>query len=185
MNPLLFSRRMSLNQLPSVINIPAELDEAMRGFTTKGLQKTPSVEANAVVCYDGSKFYLENKATGSTNASAATTHAGVAGVGAYHSHPGNSRIDVGDFKQMLDRDRRNENFSLVDGSAERRSALFKTIDSPTMVTSDILEALKAQERYEKKHTYDSADEIVEVARCAFMGYYEGRGRTLYRVYPRS
>jgi hypothetical protein len=181
MNALLFSRRMSLAQLPPVINIPPELDEAMREFTTKGLQQNPKAEANAVICHDGSKFYLVNMAFGSKDASS-TDHKGVAGVGTYHSHPENSRIDVGDFMKMLEKDRRNENFSLVDGSGERRSALFKTVDSPTMFTSDIQ---KAQESYKKKHAYDSADQIVEVARCAFMGYYEGRGRILYRVYPRS
>jgi len=51
-----------------------------------------------------------------------------------------------------------------------------------MFTSDIQ---KAQDDYKPKRVYDPADEIVETARCAFMGYYEGRGRILYRVYPAS
>jgi hypothetical protein len=177
MGPLLSSRNMRLKQLPEIIHLPVELDAAMNALTTKGLQQNPSVEANAVICFDG-KFSLKNKALGSSNSST-TDHKGVNGVGAYHSHPRNSIIDAGDFMKMLGVDRKTENFSLVDGSAGKRSALFKTVDSPTILTADINKAVV------KQSGMGLHDAIVEIARCAFMGYYEGRGLVLYRVYPKS
>ena len=185
MGPLLGSRHMRLKQLPEIISLPVELDAAMNELTTKGLREKTSasgldlgVEANAVICYVDGKFSLENKALGSRGSST-TNHKGVNGVGAYHSHPGNNIIDAGDFMKMLELDRKTENFSLVDGSGGKRSALFKTVDSPTILTTDITGAL------DKVSGMGLHDAIVEIARCAFMGYYEGRGLVLYRVYPKS
>jgi hypothetical protein len=188
LDPLRFSKGMRLGQLPAVIEIPGYLNDAIRELTTKGLQQKPrGVEANALICFDGQKYYLGNKALGSHNAST-TDHDLGDRVGVYHSHPEGSVIDVADFNQMLRPDRSIENFSLVDGAGERRSALFRTVDSPTRLTG---QTLSTQGGYEKDHPpgYNARkgehDEILDVARRASMGYYEGRGTVLYRVYPKS
>jgi len=199
MSPLLSSRLTPLAQMPLVIHLPPELDNAIRKCTTYGLEQDPGMsikvkdivlnkigfEANGVIRYKEGRFDIYPWATGSSNSSG-VDHAGTNGVGTYHSHPGGSPIDVPDLRAMFNRDRSTENFSIVDGYGDRRTALFKTADSPKIPPNDTVNA-----QYKKKHpaTYnwrkDAVDEIVETARRAYMAYYEGRGCILYRVYPKE
>lgn len=182
MDPLRYSRLMHLNELPAVIEIPANLDDEIRKTTTEGLQEQVSVERNCLVCFDGEKFYLGTKSWGGPNVST-TEHKLPDRVGLYHSHPKGSVIDMGDFNQMFEPDRAIENFSLVDGFGDRRTALFKTAETPRSKTDKVMGR-------EKKHTPNftrqaELNEIIDLARLASMGFYEGRGKILYRVYPKS
>lgn len=171
MDALQFSRMMQLNRLPRVIDIPDYLIKEIRDLLQKGQKEHPPAELNALVCYNG-RYYLGNPALQSGNAST-TDHNLSDRVGLVHSHPKNSSIDVNDFNQMLEPDRRIENFSMVIGANGSLSALFKTIESATKSTGEMK---MAQQKYSQS--------VPDVARCAFMGYYEGAGTLLTRVYPK-
>jgi hypothetical protein len=173
-DPLRLSRTMRLNQLPSVIDIPDQLSALMTQLKKNGLSQKIPVEACALVCYDGESFSLGDKSFGSKNScGSGTDHKGDTRIGFFHTHPKSTPIDVNDLNMMLDQNRVIENFSLVEGADGSRSALFRTVDSPTMITP------KVQTAEQKK-----PNDIVEAARITIMGYYQGTGTTLRRVYPK-